>query len=206
MQGRAHADDFSGHRGPDRRPAPGGLRLVEEFLNTVSGLQGGVDILAERDGLAAWLASRGLSLESAVDDADVRRAVDVREAMRALLADPDAASVEARSTIERAAVRAQLALCFDEDGELRLVARAAGVDGRLGAIVSALYEGLVDGTARRLRVCRNHGCRWAFYDHSRNGAARWCSMTVCGARSKARDYRRRRAATGGSESDAERSA
>ena len=70
---------------------------------------------------------------------------------------------------------------------------APGVDGALGAILAAFHDAVVDGTAARLRICRNDACRWAFYDHSRNGSAAWCSMTVCGTHLKARAYRRRRA-------------
>jgi predicted RNA-binding Zn ribbon-like protein len=197
MQGHPLADDFSGHRGSDRAPAPGGLRLVEEFVNTISGLRGGVDLIAEPDGLAAWLNSRGIALDGTVDDADARRAVVLREAVRAWLSGPGGTSGEAVVAIERAAMDARLVLRPTDGDVLRLVTRAGGVDGALGTILIALYEGVVDGAAKRLRVCRNPACRWVFYDHSRNGAARWCSMKVCGSRAKAREYRRRRSADGG---------
>jgi predicted RNA-binding Zn ribbon-like protein len=54
---------------------------------------------------------------------------------------------------------------------------------------------MVDGSWSRLKACRNHGCRWAFYDYSRNRSASWCSMQLCGNRTKTRTYRRRRGAT-----------
>ena len=53
------------------------------------------------------------------------------------------------------------------------------------------------GTWSRLKPCRSHGCQWLFYDHSINRSGswctrmRWCTMSVCGNRSKARVYRRR---------------
>ena len=47
-----------------------------------------------------------------------------------------------------------------------------------------------DGTFARLKACREHTCEWAFYDHSRNRSATWCSMEVCGNRAKARDLSR----------------
>jgi predicted RNA-binding Zn ribbon-like protein len=157
---------------------------------------GGIDLIAVPDGLAAWLNSRDLALDGAVDDAGVQRAVALRETVRAPLSEPREVPREAAIAIERAAIAAQLRLRLTDDGALRLVARAGGVDGALGAILVALYEGSVDGATRRLRVCRNPACRWVFYDHSRNGAARWCSMKVCGARAKAREYRRRRSTDG----------
>ena len=187
-------EDFSGHHGSDRAPAPGRLRLVEQFLNTTSGLRGGADLIAQPDGLADWLERRDLAPDGAVGHVDVQRAIDLREALRAWLSDPHATPSASASAIERAAIDAQLGLRLVDEGDLRLVAGARGVDGALGAILVALYDGLVEGTARRLRVCRNPACRWVFYDHSRNGAARWCSMNVCGSRAKAREYRQRHSA------------
>jgi predicted RNA-binding Zn ribbon-like protein len=46
-------------------------------------------------------------------------------------------------------------------------------------------------TWARLKACRSDTCRWAFYDHSKNRSGHWCSMEVCGARHKAREYRAR---------------
>jgi predicted RNA-binding Zn ribbon-like protein len=52
---------------------------------------------------------------------------------------------------------------------------------------------MLDGTWDRLKACPGHDCGWAFYDHSRNQTGRWCSMSVCGGRAKARaHYHRRR--------------
>jgi predicted RNA-binding Zn ribbon-like protein len=51
-----------------------------------------------------------------------------------------------------------------------------------------------DGTFARLKSCRNHDCRWAFYDYSKNRSASWCSMQLCGNRTKTRAYRRRHSA------------
>ena len=43
----------------------------------------------------------------------------------------------------------------------------------------------------RLKVCDNQGCRWAFYDESRNRSRRWCQSTACGNRFKVRRFRER---------------
>jgi predicted RNA-binding Zn ribbon-like protein len=40
----------------------------------------------------------------------------------------------------------------------------------------------------RLRPCANDECRRFLVDHSKANAARWCSMTVCGNRMKARRH------------------
>jgi predicted RNA-binding Zn ribbon-like protein len=46
--------------------------------------------------------------------------------------------------------------------------------------------------AYNTKPCRNHPCRWLFYDHSTNRSGTWCTMAVCGNRLKARADRRRR--------------
>jgi predicted RNA-binding Zn ribbon-like protein len=49
---------------------------------------------------------------------------------------------------------------------------------------------MLDGTWGRLKACRN--CHWSFYDRSPNRSATWCSMQLCGNRTKTRAYRRRK--------------
>jgi len=44
---------------------------------------------------------------------------------------------------------------------------------------------------RRLRRCAAaEGCGWLFYDETRSGSRRWCSMETCGTLEKMRRYRR----------------
>jgi predicted RNA-binding Zn ribbon-like protein len=41
----------------------------------------------------------------------------------------------------------------------------------------------------RVRMCEApDGCGWLFYDETRNGTRRWCSMKDCGNRAKARRH------------------
>ena len=68
-----------------------------------------------------------------------------------------------------------------------------GLEGVLGRVLAASFTAIADGSWRRLKACRNHGCRWAFYDYSKNRSASWCSMQLCGNRTKTRAYRARRA-------------
>jgi predicted RNA-binding Zn ribbon-like protein len=84
-----------------------------------------------------------------------------------------------------------LRLAPDPAGRLRIAA-ASGVAG-LDAIVETVAAGVAGGGWSRLKLCFSADCRWAFYDTSRNGGGRWCSMEACGNRNKTRAYRRRRA-------------
>jgi predicted RNA-binding Zn ribbon-like protein len=56
-----------------------------------------------------------------------------------------------------------------------------------------LDRGDAPAVLRSDHVHRNHGCRWAFYDYSKNRSASWCLMQLCGNRRKIRAYRERHA-------------
>jgi predicted RNA-binding Zn ribbon-like protein len=72
-------------------------------------------------------------------------------------------------------------------------------DGRPSIRPRSAVELLTTGDLRRIKVCENpYGCGWLFYDGSKNGSRRWCSMEECGGQSKARrQTARRRAARAG---------
>jgi predicted RNA-binding Zn ribbon-like protein len=183
--------------GSKRQDAPGELEHVRGFVNTVD-IEDGQEQLASASALANWLSSRGLLEEGAgADDEELGRALDVREALRALLlannGGPQAPAAAAR--LEEAAERAGLALRFD-GGEASLLApQAPGVDGALGRLAAIVHHAMRDGTWRRLKACPWHTCHWAFYDHTKNHSGVWCTMEVCGNRAKARAYRERHAAS-----------
>jgi predicted RNA-binding Zn ribbon-like protein len=76
----------------------------------------------------------------------------------------------------------------------RRAASSSGVEGALGRILAIVHASIADGTWMRLKACHEHGCEWAFYDHTKNRSGAWCNMGVCGNRAKARAFRERRAA------------
>jgi predicted RNA-binding Zn ribbon-like protein len=175
--------------------APGKLELVRLFVNTAD-LEDRTDALAEPSTLAGWLEQHGLARDVSANEADVASARGLREAIRALLLENNGvrAREESAATLSRTAERARLALRFEPTGEARLEPAAPGVDGALGRLVGIAATAMADGTWSRLKACQADPCGWAFYDHARNRSRRWCSMAVCGNRTKARSYRRRHAA------------
>jgi predicted RNA-binding Zn ribbon-like protein len=175
--------------------APGELELVRAFVNTLD-VEEGVDELDSPHTLATWLRGRGLMRGGTSTQADLVRARRVREGIRALLLANNGVSArkEAALTLSRAAGRARLTLRFEPDGAVRLEPAATGVDAALGRILAVVSASMAAGTWNRLKACRADDCRWAFYDHARNRSRHWCSMAVCGNRTKARTYRRRHAA------------
>ncbi len=51
---------------------------------------------------------------------------------------------------------------------------------------------------RRLKVCANESCRWAYFDESRNRSRRWCDSKLCGNVMKVRAFRKRKSDDGDS--------
>ena len=180
----------------DRTPAPEALRPIQAFVNTLD-IENGIEELSTPAGLAAALERAGLA-EPGLEptNPDLRVALDVREALRALLLANNGVAIEpeALAPLERAARAGQLAARFSADGAAVLVAEAPGVDGALGRLVALVLTARADGSLARLKACRRDVCHWVFYDRSRNRASHWCAMSVCGNRTKTKAYRRRRAA------------
>jgi predicted RNA-binding Zn ribbon-like protein len=182
-----------------REAAPEPPALVQAFANTVAE-EGHFrwEAIGDPDSLRSWLSSRGLLADGErVGEADVARAKEVRKALRSLLAanngrEADAAAIRA---LNLATERARLTVRFGADGRATLEPGAGGVDGALGRVLAAVHASMEEGIWGRLKSCANATCGWAFYDRSKNRSGRWCSMEVCGNRTKTRAYRRRRQGT-----------
>ncbi|NPV08763.1 MAG: hypothetical protein HPY83_12490 [Anaerolineae bacterium] len=68
------------------------------------------------------------------------------------------------------------------------------LDRVLWPVVRSAADLLTQGDLGRVRQCAGDPCGWLFLDRSRNRSRRWCAMSDCGNRAKARRfYRRRRA-------------
>ena len=177
----------------DASAAPGELELIRQFVNSVD-LNPDREELADLDALRRWLRRRRLiGSRDQLADGDLERAITVREALRELLehrdGGPDGAAVRALNDVPHGAV---MRIAFDRDGLPRLRPAAAGLDAAFAELLAIIERASIEGTWQRLRVCADHGCRWAFYDNSKNRSRSWCNMAVCGNRAKAREYRRRR--------------
>ena len=172
---------MTGEAQPGGRPAaPGPLELVQAFVNTA--IRGwDEDLLRDPAAFDAWLEARGFDHAGAEDRAWL---VEVREALHRALAGGDE-----REMLEAAAERAGLSLRFLP---ARLEPATTGVERTVGTILAAAWTAQADGTWARLKTCPGDHCGWAFYDRSANASATWCSMRVCGQRSKAKAYYRRR--------------
>jgi predicted RNA-binding Zn ribbon-like protein len=176
------------------KTAPGSLELVQRFINSVD-LESGEDELGSADELRDWLAERDLiAADEPVTPADLRRALDVREGLRALLMANNGMPLddERVERLDRAAARAGVRVKFQTGAEPRLAPEAGGVDGAIGQLMAIVAGSVEQGTWRRLKACPRDVCHWAFFDHSKNRSGRWCQMEVCGNIEKARAFRERK--------------
>ena len=107
------------------------------------------------------------------------------------------AEAEAK-TLNDLVASATLRVRFGPDGRPALEPAAGDgvVEQIVGRLLAEAVRAEAEGKWGRLKACRNEGCRWAFYDASKNGMGRWCNMQVCGARHKMRAYRERKAGSG----------
>jgi predicted RNA-binding Zn ribbon-like protein len=178
-----------------RAPAPGALRLVQRFVNTVD-FENGIEELTDPAALERALEEIGVLEGARLDQADLGRALQVREALRALLLGNNGIPVERSTlaTLEETADRGGLTVRFSQDGHAELLPASPGLDAALGRIVGVVHTAMADGSWPRLKACPRHICRWVFYDRSKNRNSRWCAMSVCGNRVKTTNYRRRAAA------------
>ena len=172
-----------------RAPAPGRLAFVQALVNSFWDLGGdGADAWATDAGFAAWMAQRGFRGEDGRT-----QALALREALRGLfLAHNGVGSVAAA---ERA-LDAQ-----PVPAALRPRAGAGALDpvGHAPADACALALGIVviaraDGSLARMKACPHEDCGWVFHDGSRNRSSQWCSMQICGNRTKGAAFRERRRA------------
>jgi predicted RNA-binding Zn ribbon-like protein len=175
-------------------PAPGALEAVRRFVNTWDE-ESQSETLDSPAALARWLrADAGPNSGTArATVADLRRALALREALRAVLLHHGGLALDpgAPAVLTAAAHRVRLTLTFDEQGHQQLTPLASGVDGALGALLATVAAAQSDGTWQRLKVCPADDCQWAFYDRSKNRSAVWCDMKVCGNRAKVRTFRAR---------------
>lgn len=60
----------------------------------------------------------------------------------------------------------------------------------LAPVLKDAYTLLLEGNRDRIRECPK--CGWLFFDKSKNGRRRWCSMQTCGSNVKSLEYYRRK--------------
>ncbi|MCI3269594.1 CGNR zinc finger domain-containing protein [Streptomyces cylindrosporus] len=167
---------------PDPRPLTG-EPLALDLLNTRWMKEGVVqDLLRDVDGLAVWLDANGL--DHTADEETLGHVLQARDALRKAVDGEDVAAVDA--VLGHGRIRATLTV--DGPGELPEFGDPSWGPAWLAA---RSYLELLTIAPDRIRGCAHESCILHFFDTSRNGTRRWCSMAACGNRAKAsRHYAR----------------
>jgi predicted RNA-binding Zn ribbon-like protein len=148
--------------------------VLVELLNTTPVVDGAAtDVLADTAAASSWLRAHG---GGGADDLDVVR--EVRDTLQRVVwgcSAPDALA-DYLSGVRQVPHLAADGLSWSLEG----ADWAARVVLAWGAVESELPG--------RLRPCANEECRLFLLDRSRGGTGRWCSMSGCGNRMKARRH------------------
>ncbi len=153
--------------------------------------------------LGDWLGERYPGLGQAPSDRELHDARSFRDAVARLAlcaADghtPDADDIDVVNLFAALPdVPPSLAGGRRQAGAGRLRTGQALASVARDAVTLFAGVGFVGEQGRRILRCSADGCGLVFYDDSRAGTRRWCSMPKCGNRSKVRAHRARAAALG----------
>jgi hypothetical protein len=149
--------------------------VLVELLNTTPVVDGlGTDLLADDGAARAWLRRHGGDGE---DDLHGLRAVR-RDLQRVVRGDVSAHVLNRYvASVRRAPVVEPGGLDWTFDGPIEWPAR-----------VVLAWGDVQNERPGRLRPCANDECHLFLLDRSRGGTGRWCSMSGCGNRMKARRH------------------
>ncbi|MET7284533.1 CGNR zinc finger domain-containing protein [Streptomyces sp. NPDC005573] len=171
----------------DPRPLTG-EPLALDLLNTRWNEEGaGRDLFDRPDGLAVWLAANGLDAAHPASPEALGHLRRAREALAVAVAtSPEEGAPLVDAVLAHGRVR------------LRLTARGPAEEPEFADpawgpawLAARNYLDLLAKAPDRIRVCAHDSCVLRFFDTSRNGTRRWCSMAACGNRAKAsRHYAR----------------
>jgi predicted RNA-binding Zn ribbon-like protein len=178
-----------------------GNHLALDFLNTKLVIEGEeVEKLPDRRAFERWCVAAGVGevKSSGKGDDSAARVREFREQLRdAVLSLEKGVALKpvflskVNSLLSQHPAR--MVVSAGDDGLAKKATFVADEDGAFwGAIATAVAELLTEMEHHRLRKCEN--CVIHFYDVSKKGSRRWCSMNLCGNRLKVAAYQKRRRA------------
>jgi len=139
-----------------------------------------VDLLATAESARAWAAAAGLA--GTLGEAGLGALRQARSAVRDALEGRGTAPLNA--VLDKGRVRLSVSDALAPSRTLK-VSEAAWQPAVLAA---ADLLDLLETAPDRVKHCENPDCMLWFFDTTRNGTRRWCSMAACGNRMKARRH------------------
>src|SRR5437764_8652853 len=125
------------------------LQAVLDFVNTVHYEKGDVDEqLGTPDDLTRFFRDNGLlGAGVAAKPADLRRAVAIREAIRALLRanNGEPLDQDAVELLNRVAARSRVVAGFDDHASWSVGPTSEGIDGAYGRLLAAIFRAMSEG-------------------------------------------------------------
>ncbi len=155
----------------------------------------------EQAGLLSARAARALRAQYAARPGPagraLARALDLRECLYRVFHAQAAGEAPAAADLDR--LNAWLAAAMPharlerQDGTYRWgwTAGDPSIDRLLWPVVRSAADLVVSDERASVRECASDTCSWLFIDRSRTKRRRWCSMTTCGNRAKARRFYQR---------------
>lgn len=154
------------------------------------------DAMADRESLRWWLEITGLGAPATVEDEDIEFAKRLRAAFSRVVDGSEIAAGDLEFFNSVLAHQHEWTELQRLGDRLSRVHRRENktVEQALGPAVEAMAETLIHRDLSRLRQCAHPDCTLWFYDDSKNGARRWCTMSGCGNRAKAAAFQERKRA------------
>lgn len=169
-----------------------GGHVALDLTATLTGRREGAprEWLTNAKDLARWLKAAGMET-SDVSSENLKTARDLREIIHRLATARLKGETLDENDRERlnGLAREGAAPELTAGGEARW---RGGPRALLSSIAAEAVWVLGNDRAGRLRQCEGEGCAILFYDTSRAGERRWCSMTACGNKAKAAGFRNRK--------------
>jgi predicted RNA-binding Zn ribbon-like protein len=170
--------------------------LCLEFANTRywRGQATPTETLNSAEDLATWAAANVTKEARSLSRREFERALEMRETIYRVFDATARAKAPAASDLQAlneqlAAAPARSTLKRERTGFAWTIdLRGSSALGQLAPVLWSAGDLLTGGRLDRVRRCANPECGWLFLDDSRAGKRRWCSMTSCGNRAKARRH------------------
>lgn len=186
--------------------------LCLDFANTVDNRSNdnAIELLTDYSRLVRWSEESGAisrrtadSLKVLAKDSPgtaqlaVRRAIQLRDAIYDIFAAAAQQHVVPRTSlfvlnkvVQNALTHAQLAHT-NHNFSWEWITPESYLDSMLWPVARAAAELLTSEDLSNVRQCASDTCAWLFLDKTKNHRRRWCDMSTCGNRDKARRYYQR---------------
>lgn len=187
-----------------------GDNLYLDFINTRL-MRGGrpVDLLGEKKDFLAWAAAAGLisvtageKMVESLTEGEFKKIKTFRDILSKMTEEIiDGKEIRPEFI---AAINQQLRhkkgfeLIEKKDGRLRrkFIADYARPIQLLAPVAEKAAQMITEEDPKYLKKCESDRCILYFYDSTKNHSRRWCSMSSCGNRAKARAFYRRKKRAG----------